>query len=99
MKAYKVKTKTSVGGKLTPFGSQPAQGSVKVQAVYYSNLNPAQALCLYDGDGDMFMYPVPGQLEAKVVTPEIPVTVKLPLYYLDQDLDGENEVIVFGEVD
>lgn len=97
MRAFKVKTKSSIGNKMTVFGGQPKQGSVRIQAVYYSSKNPSAHLCLYDADGDMFMFPVPGQLDDKVVTPELPVTVTLPLYYLDQDVDGENEVIVFGE--
>lgn len=97
MRAFKIKTKQSIGNKLTVFGGQPKQGSVRIQAVYYSGKNPSQHLCLYDADGDMFMFPIPGQLEKKVITPELPVTVTLPIYYLDQDVDGENEVIVFGE--
>lgn len=76
-------------------GSSPARPAT-IQAVFYSGKNPSQHLCLYDADGDMFMYPIPGQLENKVVTLETPTTIKLPLRYLDQD--GENEIIVFGKL-
>lgn len=96
MKYFKVKTKSSATDELTPFETQPL-GSVMIQAVYYSSENPSKHLCLYDGDGDMFMYPIPGQIENKIVTPEIPITVKLPIRYLDQD--GENEIIVFGQLE
>ena len=97
MKAYKVKTKKSEADKITAFEGQAKVGSVRVQAVFYSSHSPAHELMLYDKDGDCFTFPIPGQVTRKVITFEHPVTVALPLYYVDPE--GENEIIVFGETE
>lgn len=95
MKALKLKAKSTVPQKLSVFEGQPKSGSMRVQAVFYSSTNPSQNVMLYDRDGDCFMFPIPGQLDKKVISLEVPVTVALPIYYLDQI--GECELIVFGE--
>lgn len=97
MTAFKVKAKESKEAELTAFPGQVAGKSVEIQAVYYSSLTPGKHLMLYDADGDCFMYPIPGQVDQKVVTPEVPVTVKTPIYYLDEV--GDNEIIVFGKME
>lgn len=95
MKALKLKTLSTKAQELAIFEGQPKSGSMRVQAVFYSSTNPSQSVMLYDRDGDCFVFPIPGQLDKKVISLETPVTVSLPVYYLDQV--GECELIVFGE--
>lgn len=95
MQAFKVSVKETEHNKLVKFASQ-GRGSVRIQAVFYSGRNPSQNLYLYDGDNDLCSIPIPGQLDRKVI-PLDPVTVKLPLSYIDTDDQG-NEVVVFGEM-
>jgi hypothetical protein len=68
---------------------------VTIQAVRYGNKSPQMYMHLYDAGGDEFMFPIPGQDLPKTTTPEIPVTVRLPLSYYDED--GGQELIVWGE--
>lgn len=99
MTAFKLKTTSGINeeGGLVPFPHQPKSGSVRLQAVFYSSQNPVQKLYIYDSDGDMVTFPVPGQAERKVISLD-PVTVKLPLYYIDEAGPG-NEIILFGETE
>jgi len=69
---------------------------LKLQAVYYSSSNPGNFLHLYDADGDEFLYPIPGQGNPKVTMLDSPISVKLPLSYVDVSL-GENEIKLWGE--
>lgn len=94
MQAFKVKTKKSEAGKLSVFEGQPKTGSARIQAVFYSSESPAHKVMLYDRDGDCFIFPIPGQVDKKVINIE-PITVSLPIYYMDAE--GDNEIIVFGE--
>lgn len=80
---------------LTPYNGW----AMTVQAVLYTNTAPNQKLHLFDADGDEFMFPIPGQMEEKIVTPEIAVTVKLPLSYYDEDADGGHQLKVIGYVE
>lgn len=101
MQAFKAKVKETKQSEseetpLVLFPDQPS-GSVRIQAVYYSSKNPSQNLRIYDGDGDMCLFPVPGQETEKVIPLDSPITVKLPLYYVDEDNNG-SEAIVFGEL-
>jgi hypothetical protein len=73
------------------------RGSVRVQAIFFNDTNPERKLRLFDADGDEFMFPIPGQIEPRIATPEISVLVQLPLQYLDEDPIGGHEVIIFGE--
>lgn len=102
MQAFKAKIKEtkqseSEESPLVVFPDCPRSGSVRIQAVYYSSKNPSQHLRLYDGDGDMCLFPIPGQESEKVIPLDSPITVRLPLFYLDEDNNG-NEAIVFGEL-
>ena len=100
MQAFKAKVKTQQVSDEEPmlrFPEISGMGSVRVQAVYYSSKNPSRHLLLYDGDGDLFLFPVPGQETEKVIPLDCPITVKLPLHYIDEDAP-DNEVIVFGEI-
>lgn len=99
MKAFKLKAESGVNeaGGLVLFPNQPKSGSFRLQAVFYSSENPTQNLYLYDAEGDMVTFPIPGQLDKKVI-PLDPVTVKLPLYYIDEAAPG-NQIIVFGETE
>lgn len=99
MQAFKAKVKTIQASDENPMLRFPNEqiGSVRVQAVYYSAKNPSRHLLLYDGDGDLFLFPVPGQETEKVIPLDCPITVKLPLHYIDEDAP-DNEVIVFGEI-
>ena len=96
MNAFKVKEESSKAGVMTKFPNQPAFGSVKIQSVFYSSANPSQTLFLYDKDGDLFLFPVPGQIAPSPIGLEAPVTVNLPIHYLDPV--GGNEIILFGEM-
>ncbi len=94
---YKARVNKSVPGQMTTIKGNVGKGyCVTVQAVYYSSTNPGNFLHLYDADGDEFMFALPGQGNAKVATPEIPVTVKLPLKYVDVSI-GEHQIKIFGE--
>lgn len=95
MNAFKAKEESSKAGVMTRFPNQPAFGSVKIQSVFYSSENPSQTLFLYDKDGDLFLFPVPGQIAPSPIGLEAPVTVNLPIHYLDPV--GGNEIILFGE--
>lgn len=97
MKAFKVKTEKSEAQKMMSFAGQIKGKSARIQAVYYSSASPSQHLMLYDADGDCFMFPVPGQVDKKVINLESPVTVQLPIHYWDEK--GEEEIIVFGEME
>jgi len=97
MKPFKVKIEKSIGDKKvevrTNFGSNYC---LNVQSVFYNCNNLSSYLRLLDADGDMFMFKIPGQAEPNPTTPEIPVTIKLPIFYVDSL--GGNEIIIWGEV-
>lgn len=71
--------------------------AVRLQSVFYSSMNPHDQLHLFDGDGDKFTFTIPGQLEAGVVHFDSPLTVKLPISYVDTA--GDMEIILWGEVE
>lgn len=100
MQAFKVKTKSKPVTEENPmnkFDEGPQDGVARLQAIYYSSRNLSQRLIIYDGDGDFCLYPIPGQESEKVIPLAIPITVKLPLYYIDEA--GENnDIIIFGEL-
>lgn len=99
MTHFKKKIKTAPNSEKAPVLTGSAQvGYLTVEGVYYSNINPSQCIHLYDADGDEFMFPIPGQAEPKPTSPEIAITVELPLYYLDEDFDGENDLIIWGRL-
>lgn len=97
-KLYKVKVEKTETGKLEEVRCEYGEGwCVNLQSIFYSEKSPQHYLHLFDADGDEFMFSIPGQARPTVVTPdEVPVTVKLPLYYLDTG--GGNELILWGEV-
>ena len=100
MQAFKAKTTSEQPeeeNSLLGFRGAPSYGCARIQAIYYSSKNPSRHLLLYDGDGDMFLFPVPGQETEKVIPLDCEITVKLPLQYIDQDGPG-NDIIVFGEM-
>lgn len=98
MKLYKVKVEKTVQGQPTELKHMYGAGyCVTIQAVRYGSDNPQSELYLYDAGGDEFMFKIPGQASRNTTTPEIPVTVRLPLSYLDSE--GQNELIVWGTVD
>ena len=97
MRPYKVKVEKTIQGKLTEL-IHPLRGGycVKVQAFFYGGTNPNAKLHLYDAGGDEFTFPIPGQARPTATSPEISVTVRLPLSYLDEE--GDNKLIVWGEI-
>lgn len=98
MRPYKAKSTASVGGQKLIFKDQTdSMGAVRIQAIYYDNTNLDQHVRIYDGDGDECMFPMPGQEVPRVISLESPVTVKLPLAYLDEDPNGDHAIIIFGE--
>ncbi len=99
MKHYKVKVNKTVGGsRVVELKSRYGSNYfVTVQAVYYGCTNPSSYLHLFDGDGDEFMFAIPGQAIPNTTTPEIPVTVRLPISYSD-DIGG-NELVIWGTVE
>lgn len=67
----------------------------RIQAVYYSSSNPSSHIYLYDKDEDAITFPIPGQMEPKLV--DVPnIGVKLPIKVLDET--GDNSVVIYGEV-
>lgn len=100
MQAFKLKTISKPVNDENPmrlFDNGPQNGDARIQAVYYSSTNPSRNLFLYDGDGDLCMFPLPGQDIGKVNILPSPISVKLPLYYIDEEEEG-SEIIVFGEL-
>jgi hypothetical protein len=98
MKHYKVKVKRTIGGRPVELKSKYGSNHfATIQAVHYNCTNPASYLRLLDGDGDEFMFRIPGQAEPNPTTPEVPVTVRLPISYID-DIGG-NEIILWGRVE
>lgn len=98
MKLYKVKVDKTVQGQPTELKHMYGTGyAVTVQAVRYGSQSPQAQLELMDAGGDTFMFDIPGQGTPKTTTPEIPVAVRLPLYYMDTE--GQNELIVWGTID
>ena len=82
----------------TPIG-QPVQfrgyegSAFTLQTVYYSSEDPSKYVTIYDSDGDVVSFPMPGQIDPKPITVG-PVTVKLPISIIDEA--GNNEVIIRG---
>lgn len=95
---FKVKVEKTEANKKVKINSRYGAGYVaRIQAVFYSSNNPSFFLKLFDADGDQFMFQIPGQGIPRPTTPEIPVTVKLPLQYVDIGT-GEHNFTIFGEV-
>lgn len=98
MLLYKEKIKKTVRGKKveikSPFGAGYA---LTLQALSFNSTNPNKFCYLLDADGDQFVFKIPGQAEPGPTAPEVPVSVKLPLYYFDET--GGNELILWGEVE
>jgi hypothetical protein len=91
-------TETTPGEVMTFKGNVPSSWAVTVQAVFYSSNNPGNFLHLYDGDGDEFMFAIPGQGQPRVATPEVQITVKLPIRCRDIS-QGSHEVIIWGRAE
>lgn len=104
VEAYKAKVEESVGGEKIkieyPAHKYPYVDGIKVrvQAVFYNSTRLDKYLKLMDKDGDQFMNDVPGMENPHSVSPEHPVTIALPMYYMDEDLEGGNEIIIWGEM-
>lgn len=99
MLLYKAKIEKSEAGDIHKIEGNYGTGyGLKLQAVFYSSSNPGNFLHFYDADGDEFLYPISGQGNPKVVLIDAPISVKLPISYLDISL-GENEIKVWGEVE
>jgi hypothetical protein len=97
MRLYKAKIEKTVFDDMTKIENKYDVGyALKVQAVFFGSTNPSATLSLYDADGDEFMFSIPGQAIPRVTTPEIPISVKLPIHYTDSE--GNNKLMVFGEV-
>lgn len=93
---FKAKVQDTVPGKPTQIKGNVGKGyGVRIEAVYYSSINPGNFLHLYDADGDEFMFPIPGQGIQKTISPAIPITVKLPLSYADIS-QGGYEIKIWG---
>lgn len=71
------------------------EGTFKVQSVYYSSVNPSSHVTLYDKDGDIVSFPIPGQIDPKLTNID-PVTINLPLSVVDEE--GGNQVVIHGEL-
>lgn len=100
MKLYKVKVTATPLGELKKIDVD-LKGLVTINAITYSSRNPSAYLHLFDADQDEFMFPIPGTLPVdggftKPTTLNYPTTVRLPLYFLDEE--GNNDFIVWGVV-
>lgn len=106
MQLYKIKIPTvkTVENELTKI-EHHLRGLVTIRAIHWSCENPNRALHLYDADGDEFIYPIPGQqppdshieIVSKVTVLDTPLTVELPLSYVDEE--GECELKIWGTVE
>ncbi len=93
---FKAKANETTPGVKTQLKGNVGKGyGVRIEAIYYSSINPGNFLHLLDADGDEFMFAIPGQGIQKTISPAIPVTVKLPLSYLDIS-QGGYEIIIWG---
>lgn len=98
-KAKVEKTGIAKGGEMLEIKGNVGKGyALKLQALFYSSSNPGHFLHLLDADGDEFMFPIPGQGQPKAINPAIPITVKLPLKYVDIS-QGDNQIIIWGEAE
>lgn len=93
VKPYKFRIEKTKPGTMVQFSME---GTFKVQSVYYSSTNPSSHVTLYDKDGDVVSFPIPGQIDPKLTNID-PVTINLPLSVLDEE--GGNQVIIHGELD
>ena len=103
LRILKLKTESKVNEKGTPILLESIYGigwNFRVCSIWYGGQNPEAYLRLFDSDKDMFYVPIPGQQNEprKTSSPDIPIPIKLPLFYLDGDIDGGNEIIIWGEV-
>ncbi len=103
MKAIKLKTKSQLSEDESPIKIESSYGQgwiLRIISVWYGGEKANIYLRLFDSDGDMVFVPIPGQSAEprKTVSPDIPLPVKLPISYLDEDMDTDNEIIIWGEV-
>ena len=99
MKPYKARIEETVFNEKTKIPGLGAGYCVTIQSIFYDNRNPSDYVYLFDADGDGFISKIPGQGADNVRPGPIsvtPVTVKLPLSYLDTA--GECQLIIWGEV-
>lgn len=97
MKLYKVHIRGTKIGELTRIENKYGEGyCVAVQAVHYSSTSPNDVLKLFDGDKNQFMFELSGGSTPNPTTPEIEITVKLPLYYMDSA--GDKDIVIWGVV-
>ena len=95
---YKVKVEKTVPMRKVELKSFYGTGyALTLQAIYYDSKIATKFIHILDADGDGFLFPMPGQHSPQTTTPEIPITVKLPLYYFDEA--GNCELILWGEVE
>lgn len=96
---FKAFTDKTISDKPTELHGNVGKGyGARIQAVRYSSKNPSDYLYLYDADDNEFMFSIPGQGNEKTISLETPVTVKLPIKYIDTS-SGDKQVIVFGEAE
>lgn len=98
---YKHKIKNSRQG--VKYTTQGYEGyAFHIQAVFYTSQNANSHVNIYDKDGDLCVYPVPGQMmgsgdePAKPATVD-PITVMLPLSVIDET--GGNDITIFGTIE
>lgn len=92
MQPHKLKASETPIGKPVQF--RGFEGLVfTLQTVYYSSEDPSKYLTIYDSDGDMVSFPMPGQVDPKPIDIG-PVSVKLPIKIVDEA--GGNTVIIRG---
>lgn len=107
MKLYKAKIEESKGREWTVIPIPRYRGAIaKIYAVFYGGKKRNRFLHLRDADEDEFMSPLPGQ-EIKedeemppvgVFTFDSPTPVKLPISYFDEDMDGKNKIVIWGQL-
>lgn len=96
MSPYKIKVKTVLNVP-TKIGGERAGYAYTIQAIYYSSKEPSEHVTLFDKDGDEITFHIPGQIDPKISPLETPITVQLPIQYVDTK--GQEELIIYGRLE
>jgi hypothetical protein len=99
MKAHKFKIeKTSfVTHQMVKIDTAYVGHAFTIQGVYYSSPDPNSRLHLYDFDKDECFFAIPGQINPHLISPDVAITITLPLYYMDET--SGNKFIIFGTIE
>lgn len=95
MKPIKLKAENTLAGKPIQFREYPGK-AFTLQAVQYSSTDPSSHVQIFDKDGDPVSFPIPGDIEPKLITLDA-VTVQLPITVIDET--SGNSLLLRGVID